>query len=170
MADQIAVMNEGLIEQVASPREIYARPKTMFVADFIGSPPMNLLPFRAAIRRGESSVRINGADVAVPEIRENVAETDMMLGVRPEHIRLDDASPLRGAVFGAEYLGTTQVVTINAEHGQIKARLPAADRVTTGETVGLAFAADRLSLFDAASGRAVETALFEQGTAGAAHG
>ena len=170
MADKIAVMNEGLIEQVASPQEIYARPKTMFVADFIGSPPMNLLPFRAAARRGESSVRINGADVAVPEIREDVAETDMMLGVRPEHIRLDDTSPLRGAVFGAEYLGTTQIVTINAEHGQIKARLAAADRVTTGETVGLAFAADHLSLFEAATGRAVRTALFEHDATEPAHG
>ena len=48
MADMIVVMNHGVIEQVAPPREIYDRPASMFVADFIGSPPMNFLHFRGA--------------------------------------------------------------------------------------------------------------------------
>ena len=132
MADKIAVMNRGVIEQFATPQEIYDRPVSMFVADFIGSPPMNFLPVHAGLAKGTRALRVNGATVAVPELREDVAPTELALGVRPEHIRFDDASPLRGSVFGAEYLGTTQIVTVTTEHGPIKARLPASTPVQTG--------------------------------------
>ena len=108
----------------------------------------------------------NGAAVTVPRIMEDVSESELALGVRPEHIRFDDASRLRGRVFGTEYLGTTQIVTIDTEHGQVKARLPAEVSVDAGETVGLSLRAERLSLFDKASGRAIRTSL----DAGAAHG
>ena len=137
MADKIAVMNRGVIEQFATPQEIYDRPVSMFVAEFIGSPPMNLLPVNAGLAKGTRALRVNGATVAVPELHEDVAPTELALGVRPEHIRFDDSSPLRGSVFGAEYLGTTQIVTVTTEHGPIKARLPASTPVRTGETVGL---------------------------------
>src|SRR5262245_51478878 len=122
MADKIAVMNHGIIEQFGTPQEIYDRPATMYVADFIGSPPMNFLQFRSGLKAGSTAVRINGAEFAVPAIAEDYADGDLALGVRPEHIRFDDASRLRGTVFGAEYLGTTQIVTVNTEHGQVKAR------------------------------------------------
>lgn len=166
MADKIAVMNRGVIEQFAAPQEIYDRPASMFVADFIGSPPMNFLPVHASLARGTRSLRVNGAIVDVPELREDVAASELALGVRPEHIRFDDASALRGSVFGTEYLGTTQIVTVATEHGRIKARLPASRYVTTGETVGLTFRGDRLSLFEKASGRAIRTSLYEGGVHG----
>ena len=166
MADKIAVMNQGGIEQLASPQEIYDRPASMFVADFIGSPPMNFLHFRSGLQSGANEVRVNGAILAVPKVREDRSEADLVLGVRPEHIRFDDTSRLRGTVFGAEYLGTTQIVTVNTEHGQVKARLPADIGVSAGETVGLSLRSERLSIFDKVSGRAVRSALHE----GGAHG
>src|SRR5213078_953003 len=61
MADQIAVMNAGRVEQIGSPQEIYDAPATMFVANFIGSPPMNFLRFEAALRPGEHTVRVGEA-------------------------------------------------------------------------------------------------------------
>jgi multiple sugar transport system ATP-binding protein len=166
MADKIAVMNRGVIEQFATPQEIYDRPVSMFVADFIGSPPMNFLPVRLGLAKGARSLRVNGATVPVPEVREDVAATELALGIRPEHIRFDDTSTFRGSVFGAEYLGTTQIVTVATEHGPIKARLPASRLVKNGEAVGLAFRGERLSLFEKASGRAIRTALHD----GATHG
>ena len=81
-------------------------------------------------------------------------------------IRFDDGSKLRGTVFGAEYLGTTQIVTVNTGHGQIKARLPADIRAVEGETVGLALLSERLSLFDRSSGRAIRTAASQGGGRG----
>jgi len=158
MADKIAVMNRGVVEQFATPQEIYDRPVSMFVAEFIGSPPMNFLPVHSSLAKGAKTLRVNGAMIDVPEVREELAETELALGVRPEHIRLDDSSALRGSVFGAEYLGTTQIVTITTEHGPLKARVPAAVRVADGDTVGLTFRGDRLSLFEKASGRAIDTA------------
>ena len=166
MADKIAVMNHGVIEQFGTPQEIYDRPTSMYVADFIGSPPMNFLHFRSSLRAGSTTLRVNGAELAVAAIGEDRAEADLALGVRPEHIRFDDASPLRGTVFGAEYLGTTQIVTVNTGHGQVKARLPADVVAVPGEIVGLALRSERASLFDRASGRAIPTALHQ----GAGHG
>lgn len=82
----------------------------------------------------------------------------MVLGVRPEHIRFSDAAALRGRVFGAEYLGTTQIVTVVTEQGPIKARLASSLPVQVGETVGLTFRFSSLSLFDAQTGMAIQTA------------
>lgn len=158
MADQIAVMNKGRVEQIGSPQEIYDRPASMFVADFIGSPPMNFLRFEGGLRSGDRTVSLREASVAVPEIRADRASGPLVLGVRPEHIQFADAAPVRGEVFGAEYLGTTQIVTVDTAHGRVAARLPSATSVRIGETVGLKFHADRLTLFDAASGLAIQTA------------
>ncbi len=166
LADKIAVMNHGVIEQFASPQEIYDRPATMFVADFIGSPSMNFLPFRGALAPGQQAIRLDGVEVAVPAAREARAEGDLVLGVRPEHIRFVSDGGVRGEVFGAEYLGTTQIVTVRTAGGTVKARVPASVPVAAGDTLGLAFNGARLSLFDKTDGRAVRTALME----GTAHG
>jgi multiple sugar transport system ATP-binding protein len=166
MADKIAVMNHGIIEQLGTPQEIYDRPATMYVADFMGSPPMNFLTFHSGLKTGDTSVRIRDAEIVVPSIREDRAPADLALGVRPEHVRLDDSSRLRGKVLGAEYLGTTQIVVVETEDGMVNARIPASEHVTVGETTGLSLAGSHLSLFDKASGRAIDTAL----VAGKRHG
>lgn len=162
MADVIAVMNRGNIEQCGPPQEIYDRPVSLFVADFIGSPAMNFLPFGAALAPGTESIRLGEAEIRVPAVREGRAEADMVLGVRPEHIRLDDAGPLPGEVYTSEYLGTTQIVTIRTAHGALKARLPSTLALRSGAHVRLAFRPEKLSLFDKLSGRAVRTALHDQ--------
>ncbi|MFK8253985.1 ABC transporter ATP-binding protein [Ancylobacter terrae] len=158
MADKIAVMNRGVIEQFAGPQEIYDRPASLFVADFIGSPAMNLIGFAGSLALGARFVTIEGAPVEVPVVREAVAEQALVLGVRPEHVRFSDASALRGEVYGTEYLGTTQIVTVTTASGPVRARLPSTVKVSTGEQVGLALRADRLSLFEKAGGRAIRTA------------
>ncbi|MBH0238862.1 ABC transporter ATP-binding protein [Methylobrevis albus] len=161
MADKIAVMNRGIIEQFGAPRDIYDRPASLFVADFIGQPSMNLIDFRASLAPGASELALGGARVAMPELRMGCPERDLVLGVRPEGVRLDDASPLRGEVFGAEYLGTTQIVTVTTAHGAVRARLPASLKVNAGEPVGLSFRPEKLSIFDRASGRALPSALHD---------
>jgi multiple sugar transport system ATP-binding protein len=162
MADHIAVMNHGVVEQLASPRDIYDRPATTFVASFIGSPSMNLLPVNGRLTKGATAIDLQGASIAIPEAREDAPGEKLTLGVRPEHIRFDDASKLRGEVFGTEYLGTTQIVTVTTAQGSVKARLPSHLTVRTGETVGLTLAGERLSVFDSGSGRAIRTALYER--------
>jgi multiple sugar transport system ATP-binding protein len=166
LADKIAVMNRGIIEQLGTPREIYERPVSLFVADFIGSPPMNFLDFHDGLTRGATSVRLGEGAVGVPEIHEDMEPRDLILGIRPEDVRLRDDGAVRGEIFGTEYLGTTQIVTLTTGHGTLRARLPAETPMRRGERVGLDFRREKLSLFDKASGKAVRTALLE----GAAHG
>jgi multiple sugar transport system ATP-binding protein len=166
MADRIAIMNQGRVEQIGTPQEIYDRPNTMFVADFIGAPPMSFLKVQAALQRGDRSIRIDGVPVEMPEVFEDRAEGNFALGVRPENVSFADASLLRGRVIGAEYLGTTQIVTVITGGGQIKARLPSGKTVQVGEQVGLALRPDRLSLFDAMSGQALPSALYAGGSRG----
>ncbi|MCL4139244.1 UNVERIFIED_CONTAM: hypothetical protein GTU68_021897, partial [Idotea baltica] len=89
MGDKIVVMNNAVIEQFGTPREIYDKPATMFVADFIGSPSMNFLEFSGSQANGE-----------------------LVFGVRPEHVFLKDDAQLRATVLAAEYLGTTQILTL----------------------------------------------------------
>ena len=69
---------------------------------------------------------------------------------------------VRGEVFGTEYMGTMQIVTVNTKHGQLKARLPSSRRVRMGEQVGLRFRQERLVLFDTVSGRALKSRLVEE--------
>ena len=166
MADRIIVMNHGVIEQIGTPQEIYDRPRTMFVADFIGSPSMSFLRFEGAVKSGQSSVTIGEAAIEVPELRESRAHGSLALGIRPEQVRFSDASALRGEVFGTEYLGTTQIVTVETGHGQIRARTPSHRRVEPGENVGIECMSERLVVFDARDGRALDSDLYRRGARG----
>ena len=159
MADTIAVMNQGVSEQLGAPLEVYERPASVFVADFIGAPAMNFLPFEGALRQGDSAVRIGAARVAVPVLREDVAGGALLCGVRPEHVRFADDSPLRAEVLGSEYLGTRRIVTVSTAAGAtLRAKVDVATAAKRGDHVGLAFDAAAVSLFEKASGRALRTA------------
>jgi multiple sugar transport system ATP-binding protein len=169
MADTIAIMNRGVIEQLGRPMEVYERPASVFVADFIGSPAMNFLPFEAALEAGADAVRIGPATIAVPALRETVSARGLLCGVRPEHVRLADDSPLRAEVLGSEYLGTSRVLTLQSAQGAtLRAKVEVATGARRGDHVGLAFDAAAVSLFDAASGRALRTA--RDDVAHASHG
>jgi multiple sugar transport system ATP-binding protein len=161
IADQIAVMNQGVVEQIGAPQEIYDLPATMFVADFVGSPPMNFIRFEGRLKPRDCAVKLGAASVAIPEIRQEDSPESLVLGVRPEYVSFLDSAPIRGRVFGTEYLGTTQIVTVDIEQGQIKARLPSLLPVRAGETVGLAFKSDSLMVFDRVTGRAIRSALHQ---------
>ncbi len=160
MGDKIVVMNHGVVEQYGAPQEIYDRPATLFVADFIGSPPMNILRFKGAVAPGDDLARLGETCVAMPALREG-ASGDLALGVRPEHVALDDAAPYRATVLAVEYLGATQMITLDTAHGPVKARVAADAVVREGERTGLRFTTSTLSLFDVATGRALRSALHE---------
>jgi len=165
MGDKIVVMNHGVVEQFGTPQDIYDHPATLFVADFIGSPSMNFLRFEGAAVAGATIVHLGDIPMSLPELQE-AAVGALVLGVRPEHVGLNDGSPYRGRVEATEYLGTTQIVTLSTPHGQIKARAPAGQVARIGDVVGLTLNPRTLSLFDATTGRALRTAA----NAGVHHG
>jgi len=154
MGDKIVVMNHGVVEQFGQPLDIYDWPATRFVAQFIGSPPMNFLDFEGAVSAGTDRLLLGDSGVSIPRARED-AGGKLTLGVRPEHVHFSDSSSYRGKVLATEYLGTTQIVTIETLHGTIKARIPSHEAVAPGQTHGLEFDARTLSVFDADTGRAL---------------
>lgn len=173
MADKIAVMNEGEIEQLGAPQEIYDFPASMFVGDFIGSPSMNFIHFDSGLAAGAASVVIDNATIRVPTLHETRDPGPLALGVRPEQIvigdRLGATDAIPGEVFGAEYLGTNQIITLTTPRGMLKARAPAHTRAAAGDKVSVSFRSERLSLFDAATGKAIGAAR-EARARGAVHG
>jgi len=138
MGDRIAVMNAGVLQQVGTPEELYERPANTFVAGFIGSPAMNLVP----------------ADVL-----DGVGGADRIAGVRPEHIELgaaaDRALSFSARVDVVEYLGDEQLAHIVKRETPLVAKLPVEHRLTAGEEASFSIPRSRLYLFDAETGEAV---------------
>jgi sn-glycerol 3-phosphate transport system ATP-binding protein len=141
LADRLVVMNAGRIEQIGTPMEIYTRPATLFVAEFIGSPPMNVIPSTAA-----------------PDLAQVVkAGPDMQIGVRPEALRIAENGPLDLTVRVIERLGATSNIHGVLPDGKIEiiASLPGDTAPAPGDKVSLDCAASDLALFDA-RGRRVD--------------
>ncbi|WP_299372872.1 ABC transporter ATP-binding protein [uncultured Tateyamaria sp.] len=158
MGDKIVVMNNAVVEQFGTPQEIYDKPATMFVADFIGSPSMNFLDFSGKVADGATSVDLGGQAHGIPRQMQG-ASGDLVFGVRPEHIKLSDDGAYRGEILATEYLGTTQIITLDTPNGEAKARIDSAQVAKVGEKVGLSFEAPKVTLFDRAGGQALRSEL-----------
>jgi sn-glycerol 3-phosphate transport system ATP-binding protein len=154
LADRLVVMNAGRAEQIGSPMEVYARPATVFVAGFIGSPAMNLLPGR--LNGDGAAVELPGGNT-LPLARPSAGAGGraVMLGVRPEHVTVarEGQGALTLAVDLVEALGADTVVygALGGNSG-LTVRLPGAMRVAEGDRLPLAVPAESIHLFDAESG------------------
>jgi multiple sugar transport system ATP-binding protein len=168
MADDIVVMNKGEVLQAGPPREIYHFPATVFVGNFIGSPPMNFLPVDGGVAAGHEQVSLLG--VAVPVPRCDGAAARVLLGIRPEHIVIDDQGTLRGKVIADEYLGSHQVLVIDTALGVVRVRAGKDDGLPAGSPVGLSFRKERTLLYDAETGRLLPGAAHTIPANGDAHG
>ncbi|WP_128691579.1 ABC transporter ATP-binding protein, partial [Chromohalobacter israelensis] len=117
MADKIVVLQDGVVEQIGSPMELYHHPRNRFVAGFIGSPKMNFLEVEVRGADAEGvDVALPGGDCRVPVEGDAVKRGDTLtLGIRPEHLVLDEAGPLTGRIQVIERLGG--VTSLYLEHG-----------------------------------------------------
>ena len=150
LADRIVVLDEGTIMQAGSPRDLYNRPQNKFVAEFIGSPKMNLLPAETA----DGQLRLKAA---TPHIVGLAAPTSDVawLGVRPENITLDITGGASGALMitgmlsVCEYLGSEQFAYVDCGFDEmITVRVDPSGELVTGTTMGLHFDPDALHYFD----------------------
>lgn len=152
LADHIVVMNKGEILQADDPHGIYNFPSCVFVARFIGRPPMNLLQIAAPVQDGARQVLVDGRPVEVPRVMGNADRA--LLGARPEHVRLVAADDgLAGRVERVEYFGSHWIAEMTTGGGIVKALVDKHTRPVEGEQVGLRFDTNRLVLFDADSER-----------------
>lgn len=143
MADTIVVLNEGRVEQVGKPLELYHKPKTEFVAGFIGAPSMNFLD----VTGGESSVRYGQVDFATGR---NAAAA-RRLGIRPEHIVVapNGDGAVEATVVVREALGGETFLYADTESGdRLVIKVDGSDETRSGAVVQLSFPTERLHLFD----------------------
>ncbi|WP_394790511.1 ABC transporter ATP-binding protein [Rhodoferax sp.] len=147
LGSRIAVMKDGVLQQLGTPDDIYSRPANTYVATFIGSPTMNLIAGRAegGSANGQFSIKGGHLPLACPA-------ADALLGVRPEHIELIDSSTWRGEVSLVEPTGADTYVVVKTEAGLVTVRTAPQSSVKPGDTVGLQVAGAQVSWFNEKSG------------------
>jgi ABC-type sugar transport system ATPase subunit len=136
MGDRIAVMREGVLQQVGTPEELYTNPANVFVAGFIGSPAMNFVP----------GGFLDGG-----------GGTGQIAGFRPEHVELEGRGDVRfhASAEVVEYLGDEQLVHFRLEDRSLLAKLPVESRIAPGDDLSLTIPRDKLHLFDAETEQAI---------------
>jgi ABC-type sugar transport system ATPase subunit len=139
MGDRIAVMRRGLLQQIGTPQMLYTRPANTFVATFIGSPAMNLLP--------------------APAI--GIGRESLLAGFRPEHVRLgpagDGAFGFSAVIELVEYLGDERLAHVRLGESLLVAKLPADESLDAGTTQDFAVSSAAVLLFDVETGLAVDS-------------
>ena len=162
LADRIVVLNGGRIEQVGKPMELYERPANRFVAEFIGSPKMNLIPAEV-IEAGGGQVTVRTATGAVMPAAVKAAGAKIgdkvTLGVRPEHLSTQGpGGALTAKTTFVETLGHATYAYLDGGDGEmLTAQLDGAERPAQGQSLTLKAPADKVQLFEA-DGRAFERA------------
>lgn len=167
MGHRIAVIDGGVVRQVDEPEVVYEHPADLVVADFVGSPPMNVLPLRREVRDGTLAVtgdavtlrfRLGDLD---PRVAAAVggAPADIILGVRPEYLRIGPGpglgpdQTLTARVERVELLGHDRVVHLAVGTARLAARVPTTVRPAVGDSVPVGIDATGVRLFDPPTGR-----------------
>jgi multiple sugar transport system ATP-binding protein len=165
LSSRIAVMNKGYVQQLGTPKEIYDTPANLFVATFMGSPAMNIIPARVVVRDGVPHAAITAADGAARELRfsqANLASWDgreILLGIRPEAItdpegadrKSSNIQPLSNRVTVTEPAGSDTYVTMTLGGRDAIARMRADAAVHAGEVYDFAVNMERAVAFDPAT-------------------
>jgi multiple sugar transport system ATP-binding protein len=158
MGDRIAVINQGQIQQIASPLELYNHPLNLFVAGFIGSPPMNFIPveIKAPLLLSHPEFRFT-----LPETWQTALKsydgTSLLLGIRPEHLTVSPPATknLPVQIELVEALGNDTYVTAKLASQSVQARIPPDYPLQTGQSVWLSLTPEKIHLFHPDTGEAL---------------
>lgn len=167
LADRIVIMHDGILQQVGSPSEVYLHPANLFVAQFVGSPVMNVVGAAVREEGGEARVTLDAAGQAFPLPRELVArldaapvraDGDLMLGIRPEGVLVEHADkpgyvPVEAHLI--EPLGAYDIVDLKIGEHLIKARTPSGYVNKAGDRVWARLDAAQVHFFDNRSGESL---------------
>ena len=148
LGSRIAVMKDGILQQIGTPDEIYRTPANTYVASFIGSPTMNFIPGQLQGTGEASRFVFAGGALELP----GPVQGDVTLGQRPEHIHLSDDAPWRGQVSLVEPTGADTYVVVKTAVGAITVRAPANTKLQVGQTIGLTVSSRHNNWFHTTSG------------------
>ncbi|RLE56706.1 MAG: sugar ABC transporter ATP-binding protein [Thermoprotei archaeon] len=165
LADRIAVMNEGKLQQYGPPDEIYNRPANVFVAGFIGAPPMNLLDCSLVERDGRYVLDFTSFEIELPRelgevVRSRASSSEVVFGVRPEDLKISKGpatSAIKGVVYVTEPLGREVIVNVRIGDHIIKVIESAstASEIAAGQEVWVVLDFNRVHIFDRKTGKLV---------------
>jgi multiple sugar transport system ATP-binding protein len=159
LGTNIAIMNHGVIQQNDTPENIYNKPSNTFVADFIGSPSMNLIKGNLKESSNKISFIANGSNIEIPingynfNEKSNLNNKEVFFGIRPEHIffkksnESDFEIPLKADL--SEYIGHEQIMTFDYENQEVLAKFPSTIKIELSKNTNLFFDLTQISLFDA---------------------
>ena len=159
LGTKIAIMNHGVIQQNDTPENIYNKPNNTFVADFIGSPSMNLIKGKLKQSSNIISLDAQGANLEIPihnynfKANDNLNNKEVFFGIRPEHIFFkklnenDFEITLRADL--SEYIGHEQIMTFDYDNQEILAKFPSTIKIELSKETKLYFDLTQVSLFDA---------------------
>jgi len=161
MGDRIAVMNEGLLQQIGTPGEVYDHPRNLFVAGFIGSPAMNFIPCR--LHEGDKllldhKTAVLALKASVIERLKGAGPLEMVLGVRPEDIEIateEHAEFLQAEVYVVEPLGSENIVDLRLGPHVLRVRTAPTFLPKIGEHLWMRINQDRMHLFDTRTTEAI---------------
>jgi multiple sugar transport system ATP-binding protein len=160
MGQRIAVMSDGLLQQVGTPQQLYDHPINRFVAGFIGSPSMNFVE----VAKPDGVAEIRTEDLSIPlagAFRDGLvnAGDKVVVGFRPEHLELGEVDgptgTLRGTADVVEYLGNEELLHITSGGKDIVAIVDSEHQVRPGDVVNLKLPAEKVHMFDAESGLSI---------------
>jgi multiple sugar transport system ATP-binding protein len=156
MADLVAVMRQGELQQLAPPTDVYERPANRFVALFVGNPPMNVLQAEVS----DQGIHIAGATLPIDPARKSecLAAGITELGIRPEDIHLAESSALRGEVYVVEPMGNETLVDVRLGEQRLTLRAPKGFNAAIGSPLGVTFDAADASFFDSTGSTKVHRA------------
>ncbi len=162
LADRIAIMNEGAIVQIGTPQEVFHHPINIYVAGFIGEPPMNFLECQAEPVDGTFRLSFNGHAVPLPVevngiVQRQVIPREVVVGIRPFYLGLSAersaTHTIPASVFVVEPMGDSTIISVTAETARMQIVTGPDTSVRSGDTLWLAFDPSRILLFDRVTGK-----------------
>jgi multiple sugar transport system ATP-binding protein len=164
MADEVAIMNLGVLQQLGDAHEIFNHPANLFVAGFIGSPPMNFMECTLTEKNGSCFLDAGIFTLPISDdisriIKENATSSGLILGVRPEGISLGKRRTpekfVEAEVYVTEPLGSELIVDLKVGDNLVKVKAAADFAVSIGEKVWIGFNKEKMHLFDKKTERAI---------------
>jgi multiple sugar transport system ATP-binding protein len=162
MGDRIAVMNQGILQQVGAPQDLYEKPNNRFVAGFIGSPAMNFVNVNVTRDDGKLKLKNESLELPVPDrLRSSVeaAGAELVAGIRPEHFELGQGAAgmvtLRSTCDVVEFLGNEELLHVSLGEHDLVAIVDASKRVRPGDVIDLQVPLEKVHLFEQESGQSL---------------
>jgi multiple sugar transport system ATP-binding protein len=161
LGTRIVVMKDGIVQQVASPQEIYDNPANVFVAGFIGSPQMNFVDVKLVEKNGKVFAEFGEDSIALPEDKANVLKErgyvgkEVILGIRPEHLSDDKefmqkhaAETIKAKVDVTELMGAETYIYLSKDKANFTARVNGTSPAKVGDTLTIGLNVNKIHIFD----------------------